>query len=128
MPIGLEDWRAGVGSSNAARSHAFGKFMRRKCPRSFLSQLISYLVALFTEGTWFASDNGEVSTLYVCLAIYSHHRASYYDIRAVWHGHTHYLHPQGEGDRGYNHAVFVRYGNLCPYSLWGHRNQPRTWM
>ena len=60
MPIGLEEWRAGVGSNNAARSHALGKFMRRKCPRSFLSQLISYLVALFTEGTWFSSDNGEL--------------------------------------------------------------------
>ena len=51
MPIGLEQWRAGVGSNNAARSHALGKFMRRKCPRSFLSQFISYLVTLFTEGT-----------------------------------------------------------------------------
>ena len=61
MPIGLEEWRAGVGSNNAARSHALGKFMRRKCPRSFLSQLISYLVALFIdEGTWFSSDNGEL--------------------------------------------------------------------
>ena len=57
MPIGLEEWRAGVGSNNAARSHALG---RRKCPRSFLSQLISYLVALFTEGTWFTSNNGEL--------------------------------------------------------------------
>ena len=60
MPIGLEEWRAGVGSNNAARSHALGKLMRRKCPRNFLSQLISYLVALFTEGTWFASDYGEL--------------------------------------------------------------------
>ena len=120
MPIGLEEWRAGVGSNNAARSHALGKFMRRKCPRSFLSQLISYLMALFTEGTWFSSENGEVLTLYACFAIYSLHRASYYDIRAVWHGHTYYLHPQGEGDRRYCHAVSVGYGNLCPHSLWGH--------
>ena len=65
MPIGLEEWRAGVGNNNAARSHALGKFIRRKCPRSFLSQLISYLVALFTEGTWFASENGEVLTLFM---------------------------------------------------------------
>ena len=61
MPIGLEEWRAGVGSNNTARSHALGKFMRRKCPRSFLSQLIFYLVTLFTdEGMWFSSDNGEL--------------------------------------------------------------------
>ena len=59
MPICLEQWRAGVGSNNAARSHAFGKFMRRKYPRSFLSQFISYLVTLFAEGTWFSLDDGK---------------------------------------------------------------------
>ena len=81
MPIGLEEWRAGVGSNNAAHSHALGKFMRRKCPRSFLSQLISYLVALFTEGTWFSSDNGELRCwckyLYTLTLLYSHCRALY---------------------------------------------------
>lgn len=61
MPIGIEEWRAGVGSNNAARSHAFGKFMRKKSPRSYQSNFISYLMALLTEGTWFASDNGELA-------------------------------------------------------------------
>ena len=46
-----------VGSNNAARSHALSKFTRRKCSRSFLSFFISYLVALFTERTWFSSNN-----------------------------------------------------------------------
>ena len=55
MPVGSEEWRASVGSNNAARSHALGKLMRRKNPRSFLRQFISYLVALLTEGTLFAS-------------------------------------------------------------------------
>ena len=55
MPIGLEQWRAGVGSNSAGRSHALGKFMRRKCPRSFL--IFSYLL-IITEDTWFSSDDG----------------------------------------------------------------------
>ena len=59
MPIGIEEWRAGVGSNNAARSHAFCKFMKKKS-RSYRSPLFSYLVSLLTEGTWFASDDGEL--------------------------------------------------------------------
>ena len=74
MPVGLEEWRASVGSNNAARSHALGKLMRRKNPRNFLCQFISYLVALLTEGTWFASwsTSGELRLRYTVCSLIIH--------------------------------------------------------
>ena len=49
MPIGLEEWRASVGSNNAARSSAFNKIMSS------------------TEGMRFSSNNGKTLVAYYCI-------------------------------------------------------------
>ena len=48
MPISMEQWRAGVGSNNAARSRVLGRYiMRKRSPKSPLSQFLSLLMMLF---------------------------------------------------------------------------------
>ena len=47
MPISMEQWRAGVGSNNAARSRVMGRSMRKMSPKSLLSQFLSLLMMLF---------------------------------------------------------------------------------
>ena len=58
MPISMDQWRASVGSNNAARAHVFSKIMNKcsRSPGSFLSQLFMCILALIRTRT----DNGEV--------------------------------------------------------------------
>ena len=52
MPISMEQWRASVGSNNAAHSHVLRKFGRKKkSPESLLSQIMSLLVAGLVTST-----------------------------------------------------------------------------
>ena len=48
MPISMEQWRASVGSNNAARARVSSKTMNKCSSGSFLSQLLTYILALFT--------------------------------------------------------------------------------
>ena len=47
MPISMEQWRAGVGSNNAARSRVMRRCMRKRSPKNLLSQFLSLLVTMF---------------------------------------------------------------------------------
>ena len=47
MPISMEQWRAGVGSNNAARSRVMGRCIRKRSPKCLLSQFLSLLMTLF---------------------------------------------------------------------------------
>ena len=47
MPISMEQWRVGVGSNNAARSRVMERSMRKRSPKSLLSQFLSLLMTLF---------------------------------------------------------------------------------
>ena len=47
MPISAEQWRASVGGTNAARSHALRKSLRQTFPcKSLLNQILSFLMTL----------------------------------------------------------------------------------
>ena len=62
MPISMEQWRASVGSNNAARTRAFSKRMNKYPSGSLLSKFFTYIMAhpLITS-VWTGIDKGEVS-------------------------------------------------------------------
>ena len=65
MPISMEQWRASVGSNNAARARVSSKTMNKCSSGSFLSQLLTYILALFTLSK--RSSTGMYVCMYVCM-------------------------------------------------------------
>ncbi len=59
MPVSLEQWRAGVGSNNAARSYALKRRLQGK-NQTLLSQFLA-LVALFTHWVELLTDKGKLT-------------------------------------------------------------------
>ena len=44
MPVSLEQWRASVGSNNAARSHVLAKCTGKKSPKGLFGQFLLFLL------------------------------------------------------------------------------------
>ena len=62
MPISAEQWRASVGSNNAALSHVLRKSVFKKSPKSFFGQFLALLLALFDPGVGLVTDKGKNNT------------------------------------------------------------------
>ena len=77
MPISTEQWRASVGSNNAAKARVFSKIMKyssHKCSSgswSFLGQFLKYILALFTSLKKSATDKGKMC-MYMCIPMHVH--------------------------------------------------------
>ena len=68
MPISMEQWRASVGSNNAARARVFSKTMNKCSSGSFLSQLLTYILALFTLSKRSSTGKGIIfMCVHVCM-------------------------------------------------------------
>ena len=70
MPISLEQWRASVGSNNAAHSHVLAKCVGKKPPVGLLGQYLLFLAALFAPGVQLAT--GKTKTGIVCRLSINH--------------------------------------------------------
>ena len=70
MPVSLEQWRASVGSNNAARSHVLARCTGKKSPKSLLGQLLLFLLTLFSPGA--GLDNNKGKTIDVDLTWLNH--------------------------------------------------------
>ena len=59
MPISMDQWRASVGSNNAARARVFSKCSSHKYSSpSFLSQLLTYILTFISSLKRSATDKG----------------------------------------------------------------------
>ena len=72
MPISMDQWRASVGSNNAARARVFSKMKcsSHKCSSpSFLSQLLTYILTFISSIKRSATDKGVCICMYVCMNV-----------------------------------------------------------
>ena len=59
MPVGLEQWRASVGSNNAARSHVLPRTTGKRSSKGLLlDQFLSFFVILLTPGADLVTNKG----------------------------------------------------------------------
>ena len=63
MPVSLEQWRASVGSNNAARSHVLAKCTGKKSPKGLFDQFLLFLMALFSPGVGLDINKGKTRQL-----------------------------------------------------------------
>ena len=69
MPIGMEQWRASVGSNNAARARVFSKCSSHTCSSpSYLNQFFTYILAFISSLKRSATDKGKM--IHVCVHVY----------------------------------------------------------
>ena len=59
MPVSLEQWRASVGSNNAAHSHVLAKCTGKKSPKGLFGQFLLFLMALFSPGAGLDTNKGK---------------------------------------------------------------------
>ena len=59
MPVSMEQWRASVGSNNAARSHVLAKCVGKKSPKTLLGRFLLFLFALFSQGAGLVTNKGK---------------------------------------------------------------------
>ena len=58
----MEEWRASVGSNNAARSHVLAKFAGKTAPKGIFGQFLLFLFALFSPGAGPVTNKGKTET------------------------------------------------------------------
>ena len=80
MPVSMEQWRASVGSNNAARSHVLAKCTGKKHPKTLLGQFLLFLFTLFSQGTGLVTNKGKTKGSYNILC-----RCGHYTIFEVNH-------------------------------------------